>query len=1424
MASPVITLRLNARDTAGPTIQKVRNNLRGLENDLSSVQNASPSIRGVDRDLQRLERTSQRTGSVVSGIFHAIGHNIVFNLSMAGDALRYFVTSSVTAYGTLQGLRDGFAATLGSVEAADAAIQNFRNIAELPGIDFSNAIRFGNILQGIGLDARRVNNILVETGNLVALAGLGRLQLERGLTALQQIVTRGQFQAEERNQLIEAIPAFAGVLQEVFGTLDTEAITAQVGTGRENLVENFLDPLLAGLSARGRADADNINNLISNQHNIFREFQQEFGRILEPFARDILRASQTLLTGTTNFLRGIEGFSAHGLAETVGGAGIAGRGTGLLAGVLAARGAASAATSLEPLTQATNAAVLQRLGASGAGAATSATARGLSGVLTAAKGLLAPLRGLGRVLGPVISAFTKFSGILTAVGIGLEAISFLSLRGQLDQTRGLFSQFTDELTRFTTHGDVIRVINRQIADVTQNIREFREELNLKPGESIPETTIFGAIRDFIPFIGTGGRRVTQLEQLRISESDLSRLQERGERFTPDTGVSADTHFRSEVSREVRRLREIRRRPQEIQRQIERLEGERREIEDRLGGLQQQQQNISPFGSLYDELVISPGDLGDTRRELVAIIESIEDLTRQYDAANEVVKETDGSYRAWNNLLSETSRVTSSAGASIEESTTQVRELGRALRGITTDDALDVIERTIGGNLEGVSQRVLDTNIANITRRLEELNEQGEKFSGIFSDFNRFFDATNITDATIFTRLEEEARSVLATMADIRRSQAEIVHGVEPGGVLPVDVENVLIQQEFNEAIELGRVSLAAYNQALDNNLNLQVQTLRIEIDRLETQRQETDKAIRESEDSIARAQARIDRIIADEIQRESNIQSDQQSRRNNISPRGRRASSVLAEFDRIDDRIGESIENQRSQALSGVTVRTDISDINEANQLAEDERGRIEKEYDRRQEIRRQNASNVREAFERRQAETLRDLEQQQLDSTVNYETQKLRAIENTYANRVRIQQQTVEVLVAEEEAYNARLATINDDTTITLDERQARRLQLETEYNTKRESITLQAQNRIDKILVASATRTADTLRQIRIRDLQQAPTPIQLTGDVTDTLQIASIRERHELELANLAEIGRLRVEAINEQAERQGISEDERAARVQEVDQQINTQREQAINNSRDLQLRAIESIRSGFVSIGNTLFDTLVTGPIRQQRLFQDISTDREDQIREIREDPSLSIEEQERRIFEIRQRYAEREEELNQEVARSRIDSVLNASRIVVNTAIETFSRIAAIRASESLLGLAPSSNVGIAGGLGTLGLGASIGGIGAIVAGIALTGLLVSQSKRFHDPINDLLARSGGRDLARELVTNERQSARDYIRETNEGVKREIQIQRQREGGQVGQQNKPSVMAIPVQSLQDLIISTTGTARRELEAFEMIPV
>lgn len=374
--------------------------------------------KAVDGLSQMMRRAS-------SGLQQAIG----------GIGLGLLMKQSLDTVVSMDRLRRGMSTLEGSAEGAEARLADLRETAKLPGVDFEQAVKADIKLRAVGVSADISKQAIIQFGNALSLAGGTASDLDGVILALTQIISKGKVSAEEINQIAERVPQVRRVMQNVFGTSDTDALQKMKMTAEE-----FVTSLIGGFSELDRATAgldeqmSDINTSIKTatdavmsgfigesiggmselssvvQDNI--ELLRDLGGVLGDLAR----------TGVNTF-RGITD-SASGVAAAIG---------------LAASGDMSIGDAFANVSEVlANKQTGAASAAGGASGGVGSTRRGTGDVFQTVVGSISRI--LPEVIGPVAQVvqaqLMEQSKLISTEASALRGAAFGGLRGDVDTSYG----------------------------------------------------------------------------------------------------------------------------------------------------------------------------------------------------------------------------------------------------------------------------------------------------------------------------------------------------------------------------------------------------------------------------------------------------------------------------------------------------------------------------------------------------------------------------------------------------------------------------------------------------------------------------------------------------------------------------------------------------------------------------------------------------------------------------------------------------------------------------------------------------------------------------------------------------------------------------------------------------------------------------
>lgn len=231
---------------------------RGADAFIKSMKAQEVAAGATNARLQALGNSLRSLGQGAASVGFGLTAAISIPLVAIGK-------SSLDAAVTIDSLKRGLTAIVGSAEEASVQLQRLTQIAKLPGIGFEEAIQGSIRLQAVGFSAADAEKALIQFSNAVALTGGGREELARITVQLGQLAAKGKVLSQDLRPIIEAAPAVGRALKQAFGTVNADDIADLTTNSRE-----FLDTLVKELERLPRAAAGARNTFENFRDEVFR--------------------------------------------------------------------------------------------------------------------------------------------------------------------------------------------------------------------------------------------------------------------------------------------------------------------------------------------------------------------------------------------------------------------------------------------------------------------------------------------------------------------------------------------------------------------------------------------------------------------------------------------------------------------------------------------------------------------------------------------------------------------------------------------------------------------------------------------------------------------------------------------------------------------------------------------------------------------------------------------------------------------------------------------------------------------------------------------------------------------------------------------------------------------------------------------------
>lgn len=275
-----------------------RGNINDAEQALKNFYNtAETGNRRIRNDFDNLGGSLNRSGNAIKSNSNNMLALVGSYLS-AGAALKYILDQTLA----FERIKSPLTFILGSEGAADAKLQELKKFASDLGIEFftlANSYKsFAAAARASNFDLAQSEKIFRSVTKASAVLKLSTPQLEGALLAIQQMISKGNVQAEElRGQLAERLPGAFSLAAKAMGVTEKE-LNKLLETGQ--VVASDLLPKLADQLDQSYGDkaADGIKGLNAELNNFWSTLQSFAGEgsfLSEKIFQPIIRGASDLL-------------------------------------------------------------------------------------------------------------------------------------------------------------------------------------------------------------------------------------------------------------------------------------------------------------------------------------------------------------------------------------------------------------------------------------------------------------------------------------------------------------------------------------------------------------------------------------------------------------------------------------------------------------------------------------------------------------------------------------------------------------------------------------------------------------------------------------------------------------------------------------------------------------------------------------------------------------------------------------------------------------------------------------------------------------------------------------------------------------------------------------------------------------------------
>lgn len=275
----------------------INKGIDGLNKRLDSLDSHIRKIGAQTPGLDRVQREAVKTAGTIdylrkslsglSGVLGPLSEAFTIGLTVP---LGLVGKAAFQAYKDLDSVQRGLEVLLGNGRLAARQIEELRDLARSPGLDFASTTQGFRRLVAAGLDSRLATEAIKQFGNALALVGGNSEDLAGVSLALQQIASKTKVSAEEINQIAERIPSVRRLIIQAFGTADTDELQK-----RGILPKDFIREIVEQAKTLPRATSS-VANEIKNA-------KDEILRVLTDIGADIARELLPYVKSATDTAR-----------------------------------------------------------------------------------------------------------------------------------------------------------------------------------------------------------------------------------------------------------------------------------------------------------------------------------------------------------------------------------------------------------------------------------------------------------------------------------------------------------------------------------------------------------------------------------------------------------------------------------------------------------------------------------------------------------------------------------------------------------------------------------------------------------------------------------------------------------------------------------------------------------------------------------------------------------------------------------------------------------------------------------------------------------------------------------------------------------------------------------------------------------------
>ena len=198
---------------------------------------------------------------------------------------------------SLERLKLGLRTLSPTIAEANAQYGRLIEVARLPGIDLTNALKASNQLVAIGIEAEKATRIIQVFGNALALSGASTFDIQRTIYGLRQLIADGVVLQRELNLITSRVPVATPILRQEFEGVRAEDVRSffdEQNVPRSEQATRFIEILTNRLEELPSA-AETTANALENMSDTFSRVQAAVGENFLPAVNQATMAVERLL-------------------------------------------------------------------------------------------------------------------------------------------------------------------------------------------------------------------------------------------------------------------------------------------------------------------------------------------------------------------------------------------------------------------------------------------------------------------------------------------------------------------------------------------------------------------------------------------------------------------------------------------------------------------------------------------------------------------------------------------------------------------------------------------------------------------------------------------------------------------------------------------------------------------------------------------------------------------------------------------------------------------------------------------------------------------------------------------------------------------------------------------------------------------------